>query len=173
MNSARAGRQNGQYTPLQVANFLIAKEPGISHLKLQKAVYCAYGWWLLQDADQRLTHETPQAWQHGPVFPSLYTALKHQERVQESPFFATPVKDMQGHMPRLVSDSSSQGDFLTGISKRYWPYSGIDLVAVTHRDGSPWHLIAKQHGFDLRSHVDIPDPLIEAEFRYLQSDAAS
>ncbi|MGI9281466.1 MAG: Panacea domain-containing protein [Endozoicomonas sp.] len=142
-------------------------------MKLQKAVYCAYGWWLLQDTDQRLTHETPQAWQHGPVFPSLYAALKHQERVQGSPFFATPVKDTQGRMPRLVSDSSSQGKFLADISKRYWPYSGVNLVALTHRKGSPWHRIAKQHGFDLPRQVDIPDPLIEAEFRYLQSDAAS
>jgi uncharacterized phage-associated protein len=45
-------------------------------MKLQKLVYYAYGWWLLYHSEPIMT-EPPEVWRHGPVFSSMYHALKH------------------------------------------------------------------------------------------------
>jgi uncharacterized phage-associated protein len=49
---------------------------GAEHMKLQKLVYYAYGWWLLYHSEPIMT-EPPEVWRHGPVFSSMYHALKH------------------------------------------------------------------------------------------------
>lgn len=46
--------------------------------KLQKLLYCCYGV-VLAALDERLTSEHPQAWEHGPVFPRTFNAIKKQK----------------------------------------------------------------------------------------------
>ncbi|MGI9346016.1 MAG: Panacea domain-containing protein, partial [Gammaproteobacteria bacterium] len=58
---------------LAVANFFIGLEPGVSHLKLQKLTYCAYGWYFIDfpDTNHPLVNEPVRAWKFGPVFHNL------------------------------------------------------------------------------------------------------
>lgn len=68
-------------TSLDVANYFLAQvdeEAGdlISNLKLQKLVYYAQGFHLAL-YDKPLFSEFLEAWNHGPVVPSLYRAFKH------------------------------------------------------------------------------------------------
>ena len=69
------------YSSVAVANTFIEKFgsiSGIEHMKLQKLVYCSYGWWLTYYGLDgiKLTEDGPEIWRHGPVFPELYQAFK-------------------------------------------------------------------------------------------------
>jgi uncharacterized phage-associated protein len=67
------------YSPLALANeFIVRFKPGegIEHMKLQKLVYCANGWWLVFNPNQPLVNKAPEVWKFGPVFPSLYHVMK-------------------------------------------------------------------------------------------------
>ena len=83
------------YSPLAAANSFIVQfgaARGIEHMKLQKLVYCAHGWWLTAYENSFL-NERPQVWKHGPVFNSLYHVLK--------PFGAMPISTPQSSGPFL------------------------------------------------------------------------
>ena len=65
----------------QVADYFLTKKE-LTPKKIQKLVYYAYAWFIAlnnQDADNIqyvLFDEEPEAWIHGPVFPSLYNKYR-------------------------------------------------------------------------------------------------
>src|SRR5204863_6873805 len=67
------------YDPKSIANYFIdlaiAEGKQVTPLQLIKLVYIAHGWHLGLTG-QPLINEPPEAWQYGPVIPSLYHALK-------------------------------------------------------------------------------------------------
>ena len=59
-----------------VADYIIASsEAGMTPLQVIKTAYIAHGYSL----DVPLVREKAQAWRYGPVFPSLYFALRDHE----------------------------------------------------------------------------------------------
>lgn len=144
------------YTPTAIANSFIDRfggkesygtKDGIDHLKLQKLVYCAYGWWLVTRNGQRLTTEGPEIWRHGPVFGSMYKVFKI--------FGNRPIKDMQSANPDFDPVTVNSQDqktlhFLDWIWNRYGHLSALSLSALTHQEGSPWHKTAVDHDFTVK-----------------------
>jgi len=47
----------------------------LSNLSIQKLSYFAYGW-IIATEDEKLFYDRIEAWQYGPVIPSLYHQLK-------------------------------------------------------------------------------------------------
>ncbi len=178
MTQSTSPPPDAPYTAIAVANFFIQQAipaGGVQHLKLQKLVYCAYGWWLyfnqdgalLADASSQagpLVSESPEAWQHGPVFSRLYSLLRvHgwgliRETQSPSPLLDPPEIENPKHR-RL----------LTWVWKRYEEFSGRDLSDLTHRPGTPWHQIVVNNGYPLPSHMRIEDQDILAEFSRVAS----
>src|SRR5208282_4587731 len=64
-----------QYPSMAVANWFIENLSRVDPLKLQKLVYFAHGWHLAL-RDQPLIDELVEAWDYGPVVPSLYHQFK-------------------------------------------------------------------------------------------------
>ena len=144
------------YPPTVIANaFLdLAEKDGteLSPMQVQKLVYFSHGWHLAFDKGA-LSSERAQAWRWGPVFPSLYHALKHwgsgaiQDRIK---------------VPWEISD-----DFASSLVDRAWivyrDMTAIALSQLSHDPGGPWQLVRTQsHG---NRNVDIPDPLIRDYFK--------
>ena len=166
--------------PMQLANYFITLEPGISHLKLQKLAYCAYGWFFVMFPDERETaivDEKIQAWDFGPVFQTMYKNLRRKEFEQESPFYRAPVEDYditalgETYFSILPDDEDeSIRGLLNWVSKRYRKYSGVDMVGLTHRKpsperkGSPWDRVAAEYVYALPRGKEIPDDYIREEF---------
>src|SRR3546814_18459045 len=77
------------YTPLTIANTLITLNwnvrPAQNPMWLNKMVYIVHGWSLA--SDRSVVGELPQVWPHGPIYASLYDALRS--------FRKTPVLTMQ------------------------------------------------------------------------------
>jgi uncharacterized phage-associated protein len=111
----------------------LAKDAGIALTPLQvmKLVYMAHGWHLAEH-DEPLVNEPVQAWQYGPVLPSLYRMLK--------PFGAGRVEP--SWLSNFILDRSEPSEkelkSLGDIFRAYSSYSGPALSNLTHKPGSPW-----------------------------------
>lgn len=153
------------HSPLAIANYFIQQSNnGVQHLKLQKLVYCAHGWWL-QAHDESIApivSENPQAWQYGPVFPTLYYTLKPRGRtdIQE------PQKALPGEKPPMA-EGDEVIELLDFVWKRYRHLSGWALAEMTHKKGSPWYEISKKYGGPrkIQDGVEIPVEKVRAEFQ--------
>lgn len=162
------------YTPLAIANNFLeqfGETGGIEHMKLQKLVYCSYGWWLAVNGLQettRLTTEGPEIWKHGPVFDSLYHAFKVFGRRQITdpqsinPFEATENVDIEDEHVRK---------FIAWIWSRYGHLSGFALSSMTHKSGTPWHRIATENNFSVAYNTQVPDQYIFEEFKKILNAA--
>jgi uncharacterized phage-associated protein len=153
------------YTPLAIANEFIARyQPsvGIEHMKLQKLVYCANGWWLAFHANQPLIDEAPEVWKFGPVFPSLYRVLKVYGR--------SPIKTVQSRSPFEAPDRVTESDadafnLVDWTWRRYGHMTSFALSEMTHREGTAWQRAAAEHDFLVPEGLDIPLGYIVDEFK--------
>jgi uncharacterized phage-associated protein len=145
------------YSAKSIANFFLAKEK-MSPMKVQKLVYFAQGWCLaLMNAP--LIDEKIQAWEYGPVVPSLYREFKA---------FGT------NNIDRMASnaDSPKEPDVIALLNKIwdvYGKFSAVQLSNATHESESPWDQVVetckgKNNGFLLRNQV-IENDLIRDFFK--------
>jgi uncharacterized phage-associated protein len=151
------------YRPLAFANEFILKSQGvgIEHMKLQKLVYYAYAWWLGYHNDPILS-EPPQVWRYGPVFSSLYHALKG--------FGRTPIADEQSDYPFQPPPRVDQSDvdawqLINWVWQRYGGFTSYQLSEMTHAPGSPWRQIAEQTNWHVAPSTPIPDDLIREHIK--------
>ena len=126
----------GPQPPIVPANYLINKaiEAGkpLTSLALQKLLYFLHG-----HAYARLgygaVNEPFQAWQYGPVIPSLYKQLM----VSGSSPITMPIYDSQNR------DLASADPNLAKVADKVWDaygnLSGNQLVSISMADGSPWN----------------------------------
>jgi len=156
------------YKPIAFANEFIQKSgaAGIEHMKLQKLVYCSYGWWLAYHDDPILS-EQPQVWQHGPVFKSLYHALKHHGRA--------PINKLQKDIPFQPFPRVDDGDvevceLLDWIWERYGAKTAFYLSDLTHRAKSPWYTVASSYHFLVPPDTPISTEIIKQHYRGLVTE---
>jgi uncharacterized phage-associated protein len=151
------------YSPLAAANSFIAQfgaERGIEHMKLQKLVYCAHGWWLTANRTSFL-NERPQVWKHGPVFNSLYHVLK--------PFGGMPISTPQSSGPFSEPEFIDRDDAaVTGLIRWVWSRYGhltsFALSDMTHRPGTAWSRVAAERNYSVPNGLEIPDEYVRDEF---------
>lgn len=121
------------YSPITIANYFIqekGKYGKLTPMKLIKLTYLAYGWYLaLKDGEERLISEKPEAWDYGPVFPTLYQSLKKYGR--------TEIDSILSYDKDEVIDTADS-EFLNKIWSMYGKYNGVQLSAMTHSDDTPW-----------------------------------
>jgi uncharacterized phage-associated protein len=158
------------YSPSVVANtFLkLGREAHqvIDPMKMQKLVYFAHGWHLGLDTGP-LINEPIEAWDYGPVVPSLYRELKS--------YGAGPIVDPIEEIapkPRggfaMVSreiEDPNEIAFLTRIFEVYGQLTALQLSEMTHQPDTPWSKIRSQFS-GLRG-VVIPDEMMAAYFKQL------
>ena len=143
------------YPAAAVANVFIetAAENGFffTNLKLQKMVYFAHGWYLAF-TDSPLISEDVQSWKYGPVIQALYNDLRH--------YGASPITH-RIDIDVAVGKNSEDWNFIRAVYRKYAPFSPAQLVAMTHRPGSPWDQFgAGQDDFQI-----IPNEAIKGYFK--------
>ena len=155
------------FAPLAIANTFLAEHGaesgGVSHMKLQKLVFYAYGWWLASH-DEPLTTEAPQVWKFGPVFNSLYSALApFGMQPIDSPRRAVPI----GAAPTVPDDENEVRELLEWVWQRYGGHSAGQLSDMTHAPGTPWQEEAAAHDYRVPRNHSIPVERTRAYFRSL------
>lgn len=126
-------------TPQAVANFFlkIAQKEGrsLTPLKLIKLVCIAYGWALVT-LDQALFREQIEAWDFGPVVPSLYHEFKIYRK---SPIDRQAFEyDFEGNSTVPDVKDLEVKAVLTKVWEMYKQLSPAQLVDLTHKEGTPW-----------------------------------
>lgn len=155
------------YPVKAVANFFLtlAKERGVklSPMKLQKLAYFAHGWHLAF-TNQPLIDEKVEAWQYGPVIPSLYHEFSNYGAGNISKL-ATELDDdfelVTPVLPRNDEADKFANALLEKIFDVYGKYTGIELSNLTHLPDTPWSQTWKP---GLPKGTDISDDLIKTHF---------
>jgi uncharacterized phage-associated protein len=145
-----------------VANvfYKLARKDGgwLTNMQVQKLVYIAHGYHLGVLAEP-LFRETVYAWQFGPVIPALYDALKI--------YGADKVKKRLETATRPIKSDSPEWKVIEVVWAGYGGFTGAELSAMTHKEGSPWAQVW-QPGRKL----PIPNATIEAYYRALINASA-
>lgn len=136
-------------------------------MKALKLVYFAHGWYLAL-SKQPLILDPVEAWQYGPVIPSLYRGLKS--------YGSRPVTELlpTGDEPQTVpSEDQGTQALLERVWKAYGHLSALRLSDITHMPGTPWHdLVQKKYNGRVPSGLDIDNHLIREYFENIRQRTA-
>lgn len=157
-----------RYSSMAIANWFIENLSRVDPLKLQKLIYFAHGWHLAL-RDQPLIDELIEAWDYGPVVPSVYHEFKAFGNQRIPALGTSIVRKPDGKLllltPRILGDDEDAGRFLQKIRDTYSKYTGIQLSTETHKPGSPWAVTRAR--YPNRKGADIPDEDIQEYFKQL------
>lgn len=165
------------FKPRSVANVFIDvaadHDRQLSPMKIQKLVYFAHGWHLAI-LERPLINEGIEAWEFGPVIPSLYRAFRQYrngpitskvramgQRSNGDFFVFTPT------VPADTENGANARSLLQRIWDIYGEYSGAQLSNMTHAEGTPWDRICTAHSGSIPRGTVIPNSLIKSYFESL------
>ena len=112
-----------------VANYFLSKID-MTNKKMQKMLYYAYSWYIVgyndsENVNKVLFIEQPEAWIHGPVFPTIYDKYK---------IFGWNI------IPKFTEEIDIDIElktFLDEIINVFGKYDGDQLELMTHNE-FPW-----------------------------------
>ena len=132
----------------------------ITPLKIQKLVYIAHGWFLAVTDKPLVDDEFVEAWQYGPVFPSLYYEFAEFGR---QPITRKALEYRFNHIKEKweswVAHNPTKGfvkDFIGHIWNLYKDFSPGELSSLTHQEDSPWSK-ASYRGEIKNAHIENED----------------
>ncbi len=135
----------GYYLSDHIANFFLHKasqnNKKLDVLKLVKLCYLGYGW-VLSILSKRLIVEHVEAWQFGPVIPSVYYSFKYFERSPITSF--TPTMQFNRGSGRTnikyfsIKPGTEESKILAIVWNSYKDLSGKDMIKKMHTQDGPW-----------------------------------
>ena len=153
--------------PIRVANSFVsryASQGDMTHMKLQKLCYYAYGWWLALCPDEpALMRTRPQVWKFGPVFQPVYSAFAGHKNEPIDENQIKPIGPFQ--RPGCIEQSDrKESQIVDWIWTRYGQFSATELSSMTHEIGTPWYNRAQQHNFLIPRFTELTDEEIRPYF---------
>lgn len=130
-------KRDRAHDPRAIANAIldIRAESGkpLTIMQLIKLAYIADGWSMVL-GDGPLIDESPEAWQYGPVYPSIYNAF--------SGIGSKPVSKracVEGTDIPIIGDlSENETKILRMVVNSYGKLSAYGLSQLTHKPETPW-----------------------------------
>ena len=146
------------YSAFAVANYFLelgrCEEKEITPLMIQKLVYIAHGYHLAftekydpGNGKPLVDDEFVEAWQYGPVFPSLYHQFKRYggnpiTDFAEDTDFSYDEESGKLHLDSEIPEVDQDDQFACALLDKVWEvykdYTGYQLSSITHKKGSPW-----------------------------------
>lgn len=164
------------YSAKAVANYFLSKyrKHGITPLKIQKLVYIAHGWHLAYFDKPLVEDEDAEAWEFGPVFPSLYHEFKYRGRMPIIELATIlSIKDRKNlsfekKIPNILKSDNQTIQLLDTIWEVYGNLTGAALSSLTHRENSPWAEVrAESNG---KRNTNIDNEIIKKYYKKLKSN---
>lgn len=112
-------------------------------MKLQKLIYFAHGW-TLAIRNRPLVDESVEAWDWGPVFPTVYHTFKDYGN---SPIEGLCSEFQYGSdgwdllTPEIPTEDKETHKLIEKVLKEYGKFTAAQLSNLTHLEGTPWKLI--------------------------------
>lgn len=155
------------YEVRAVANLILdiadAMRLPVTHMALHKIAYYAHGW-RLAESNQALVGEEFEAWEYGPVLPTVYSAFKSAggKPILFRAERFNPVT--QGRNIAQADFSSPDQAFFRNIVRAYGRLDALTLSAMTHRPGGAWDMVWNSPPGRVNLGMRIKDEAIRAEF---------
>jgi uncharacterized phage-associated protein len=182
------GTAGAMYTPGAVANWLIAKaketNTPLDHMQLQKLIYFAHGKYLAKYG-RALVNEPAEAWQFGPVFPSVYHEYKKfgagtiplgiNGMMRELGVSGENPSELVFTVNTISHEDVQTNTMLEDVWQIYSQKTGKELSDMTHKKhkDNPW-LISRKVMTDAQlQKIDIPNMLIAQYFNQLATSGES
>jgi len=170
----------GPYPPKAIANAFLQRafndKKICGHLKLQKLVYLAHGYYLALTNGVPLVNEPFEAWDYGPVCRNLYIEFRDHGKAPIDRLATEFDWDAEQELPVAVpTDDTAVDKVIDFVYRTYIDRTAFTLSDMTHQAGWAWDKTRKADKFGLKN-VDIPNDLIAADFKphikqKVQSDA--
>jgi uncharacterized phage-associated protein len=123
----------------------------VTNLQLQKILYLAQMLYMGTHDGERLVPAVFEAWDYGPVEPSVYKKVRM--------FGSSPIEDVF-YDARTFSKTDERHAFLTDLCKDLLSLPPSELVAITHWEDGAW---AKNYESGVKG-IRIPDSDILEEY---------
>jgi uncharacterized phage-associated protein len=133
-------------TSLEAAKYIIALldskgDDSLTNKKLQKLLYYVQAWNLAVFGTP-LFNEQPQAWRHGPVYPTVYQAYKKfgsekvsiDDEYERTALSSDETVQLMEHEHRLPVE---QLGLIEEVMKKYATRSALHLEIISHQE-KPW-----------------------------------
>jgi len=130
----------------------LARNSSITPMQLLKLAYISHGW-MLGLHGKPLINESAEAWQYGPVIPSIYHKYKK--------FGGRAITEVPNKEPNNLTDEEK--DLIGQVWNIYGKYTGLQLSALTHKADTPWGTTRRLVG----PGAAISNDLIEDHYRTL------
>jgi uncharacterized phage-associated protein len=121
------------HSAISVARYILsrrqAKGDAVTPMQLIKLVYIAQGY-MLGQYGRPLFNEAVQAWEYGPVVPSVYHAVKN--------YRSSPVVGISQFFDSSVPFDDAERHVLDYVADAYGGVDGLTLSNATHQPGTPW-----------------------------------
>lgn len=157
--------REGAHDPRAIANKILeiceAKGIRVTLMQLIKLVYLADGWSLAL-RDEPLSKHNPQAWQYGPVYPTVYKAFKRFG----SGAITDHAKDNATDVEIAEPFSDEELALLEQVVDSYGRLHGFRLSEIMHRAGTPWTTTVNESGV----YAEIPVAVIAEHFKALRNE---
>lgn len=140
---------------LAAANWLIERGPPMSHLKVQKLLYVAFGIHIAE-CNEALFYDPVEAWRYGPVVSSVYWNLRAWGAKDIG--YAMELPD--GYVPTIEPDSREELSLIQTL-EFMGDKTASELVKWTHMKGGAWHQTYDE--LDFTKKISLAD--IRDEFR--------
>ncbi len=136
------------------ADLIELSDYSVNNLTVNKMLYFFYGSHLV--TENKPPFDTPpQAWMYGPVFSTVYHALK-----SSGAYKLTYLQVNRLNYNREANYNMKYLDLLRYVYNLLKDYSAQDLIRLTHRAGGSW----RKTYTGIRNKI-IPDDLIREEFK--------
>lgn len=129
----------------------------LSNLEIQKILYLAHMFYMGRTGEP-LVNETFQAWDYGPVLPTVYARVRG--------YGSAPVENVFFRVPPVAPETQEYAAIREAAEGTRGLRAGR-LVALTHTEGGAW---ARNYQEGVRG-IEIPNADIIAEYRQLEGRA--
>ena len=135
-------KEDSQITALDVSKFLLSLK-SMTNLKLQKMIYLVYAEYL-EKTGKKLFKDDIIAFKYGPVVPSVYEYYKVHGRNDILVDKDEEIVAQEITLPMVLArflqslDEKNVIDSIQSTFEKYGQLTASELVAITHRKGTPW-----------------------------------
>lgn len=137
------------YSAKEIASFFIQKgldeDNPVTQMKLQKLIYFANGFLLATSSgERRLVEETFEAWDFGPVLPSIYHEYKlfgSNPIVKNNVVLKILGRPLNLELSKNVKEEDVK--ILEDVWNSLKVFTALELSTVTHRENGAWSKVYK------------------------------
>lgn len=157
------------YDPRAIANLILEEgqlaERAVTNLALQKLLYFAHALFLVE-RKQPLVSGYFEAWQFGPVHPTVYQSFKSAGD-QPITLRATAMNALTGARSEIPTPSDPTiRRHIQRVMMFYGALTPGRLVDISHAKDAPWHFVVENSKGKVTLGLRISDEVILDRFKY-------